>query len=280
MQLIVMASQPHSVDPSGALPSMFVEQHSVNWRLQRMERRSFSGHPPSAVANKEYGLDGNGLTIAYTPHQIQYAVCLIFPRSNMSGNHDYPLKVKFPKCFMFIKNYTLPEGLAIVYDGNIPLQFDHVGKDVPHIEDVPHFSLYCNKSMPEKEFLEKLNTVFSMPQVFPCRVHAGGKVEIGHILKYPPRFDPSIANIIDALEDYFDQSDHPMDCLDILALHTWIDSTTPTMDTLLEHPFYSRIAFHALGRCKEESISAEMRMTMIREQIGKHFGWNTRLRTA
>jgi hypothetical protein len=50
------------------------------------------------------------------------------------------------------------------------------------------------------------------------------------------------------------------------------------MDTLLEHPFYSRIAFHALGRCKEESISAEMRMTMIRERIGKHFGWNTRLR--
>jgi len=181
--------------------------------------------PPAAInslqpiCGDDYGIDDDGLTICPTPQEFTpYAISLFLPQST---NHLYiTSNTKEGRCFMFIDtNYTLPKGLAIVYDRPCRLKwYNKLDKKEKGHRNDKHFSLICTEKMIEEDYLEAIAKVFRLPQMNVCRVYAGSGLCLEKFHRPDLRFDGGITTIVLAIEHYYDID---MASIDEIALHNW-----------------------------------------------------------
>lgn len=262
---------------AAALPAILTIGTRVEWLLHRMGRTDRSnelhaGDPVRFVEGEDYGND-NGYTIVPQPETFtRYAISLFLPEN---ANHLY-VHSKFKKCFMFVCAYNLPDGLGIVYDRTVELQWRDKKKDAadPQSTTNYHFSLIATSRMPLSEFLAKVHRVFSMPHVMPCRIFAGAGVELFKTLdpnQYP---DGAVGVVLSTTSKFFEHTDDHIDRYNCIVLHTWIEKEKPTFDQLLGEPLYARIAFNVLGKHDEEYATAAMRMSNVRDTMGRRLRWD------
>ncbi|KAJ3183422.1 hypothetical protein HDU87_006741 [Geranomyces variabilis] len=235
-------------------------ERSVPAPLHRLESNEFAGPTPSAVRNVEYGIDDDDLTIVPTPaHNFTaYGLSLFLPK------HEIHLwnRSMFPhgRCFQFVEvGYTLPEGLAVVYDGEVRLKCwdgkeDRLEKRSGR-EQFRHYSLVTAARMSESEYRIKLSEAFSMPQVMPCRILAGAEksAEV-HMPEWRGRracVDGEVLAIADAAELYIETAKllSPAFAVNIILLYQLVtdDVAQVSFAQVLASSLWSRTAFHLLG---------------------------------
>jgi hypothetical protein len=199
-----------------------------------MKRADYDGHPGDGtilIEGEDYGNDA-GYTIVPQPDTFtRYAISCFLPEK---ANHLYPHSklTKNGKCWMFVEDYNLPEGLGIVYDRTLELKYldKKMDKKDPQTTVNKHFSLICTKRMPLHEYFQKVLQVFSIPHVMPCRIFAGAEVELIKSLDPNTYGDGQIAIILSTVRKFFEQTEDPVDKYNCIALHTWIEDQKPTFD--------------------------------------------------
>ncbi|KAI8815693.1 uncharacterized protein EV422DRAFT_581922 [Fimicolochytrium jonesii] len=251
-----------------------------------MESGDYIGPVPTAIKNKDYGVDDDGLTIVPTPtwQFTPYALSLFIPQVD---NHLYlTTALREGKCYQFVQlPFDLPNGIAVVLDGEIPLKFWENAKDkalkkggVRQTTNA-HYSLICTERMSEATFLENLRHIFQMPQVYPCRIHAAaGLADLTADWEGASDLDGPVRIVHEAAVQLAPLMSG-MDRIDVAGLHGHISIEKPTFSSLLSSPFFSRVAFHLLGFGVEieDSHSAAIRMGAIREMIADRYEWDTDL---
>lgn len=232
---------------TATLPKLAI-QSQVSWSIHRMQRADYDGHPgdgSTLIEGEDYGND-NGYTIVPQPETYtRYAISCFLPENANLYPHS---KLKNGKCWMFVAEYNLPEGLGIIYDRTLELKYrdKKMDKKDPQTTVNYHFSLVCTRRMPLLDYFQKVLQVFSMPHVMPCRIFTGADVELLKSLDPNTYGDGPVAIILSTVRKFFEQTEDSVDKYNCIALHTWIEDQTPTFDQLLSDSLFSRIAFNIL----------------------------------
>jgi len=236
---------------------------------------------PSLVKNKDYGLnEETGCVITPTPllSNTEFGLSL-FAIDTSIEKHTIPSsRVRPPQCYIVPKDTVLPDGLGVVHDGEVRLKFWVPKRDKKEQRTTArHYSLIATTAMQENEFLTKVRSIFEQPPVVLCTLLAAAEGVDIYPISDTKRFDGPVKIIIEAIQSSISKLQHPHDIFDAIALHTFIDDTSPSFEKLLQYPFYCRIAFHILllHSFTEESVSSSTRSAMIFEQIGNNFEWDT-----
>ncbi|KAJ3164304.1 hypothetical protein HDU88_005402 [Geranomyces variabilis] len=182
---------------------------------------------PSAVRNIEFGIDDDDLTIVPTPayNFTAYGLSLFISKY---GNHLWNRSMsRRGRCFQFVEvGYTLPEGLAVVYDGQVRLNCwdskeDHrLEKRSGREQFLHHYSPVATARMSESEYRTKLSEAFSTPHVMP-RAEESADVRMPEWRGRRACVDGGVLAIADAAELYIETAKllSPAFALDIILLY-------------------------------------------------------------